>query len=179
MQDQLFDGRTFRVLTVVDQWSRLCPVREPGFSLTGRHAVAALERIGTANGFPKPITVDHGTEFMSRALEAWACYRGVQLDFTRPGKPTDNTRIESCNRRLREERLNVQQFSSLPDAQAKIEAWRQDYHQRRPHSSLGHVTPNEFIPHREEPRTAETALSWCWPVYELDQRQSHAPGTLS
>jgi putative transposase len=159
VHDQCFDGRTFRVLTVVDQWSRLSPVLEPGISLTGRHVVAVLERIGAMTGFPASITVDHGTEFMSKALEAWAFYRGVQLDFTRPGKPTDNSHIESFNGRLRDECLNVHQFLSLADAQAKIEAWRQDYSQRRPHSSLGHLTPNEFIMQRQEPRAAEAALS--------------------
>jgi putative transposase len=159
VHDQLFDGRPFRVLTVVDQWSRQSPVLEPGFSLSGRHVVAALERIGASTRLPASITVDHGTEFMSKALEAWAYYRGVQLDFTRPGKPTDNSHIESFNGRLRDECLNVHQFLSLADAQAKIEAWRHDYNDRRPHGSLGHLTPNEFILRSQELRTAETATS--------------------
>ena len=158
VHDQLFDGRPFRVLTVVDQWSRLSPVLEPGFSLTGRHVVAALERVGATTGFPTSITVDHGTEFMSKALEAWAFYRGVQLDFTRPGKPTDNSHIESFNGRLRDECLNVHQFLSLADAHAKINAWRHDYNDRRPHGSLGHLTPNEFVLRSQELKAAEAAL---------------------
>lgn len=85
----------------------LSPVREPGFSLTGRHVAAALKRIGATTGFPASITVDYGTEFMPNGLEAWAFYRGVQLDFTRPYKPTDNSHIESFNGRLRDECLNV------------------------------------------------------------------------
>ncbi len=159
VHDQLFDGRPFRVLTVVDQWSRQSPILEVGFSLTGRDVVAALERITATTGLPVSITVDHGTEFMSKALEAWAFYRGVQLDFTRPGKPTDNSHIESFNGRLRDEHLNVHQFLSLADAKAKIEAWRNDYNQRRPHGSLGHLTPNEFIRHRQERATATSAIS--------------------
>jgi putative transposase len=82
---------------------------------------------------------------MSKALEARAFYRGVQLDFTRPGKPTDNSHIESFNGRLHDECLNVHQFLSLEHAQAVIHAWRIDYNDHRPHSALGHLTPSEFL----------------------------------
>ena len=92
---------------------------------------------------------------MSRALEDWAYQRGVQLDFIRPGKPVENAFIESFNGRLRDECLNVHQFTSIEDAKAKIEAWRVDYNQRRPHSSLGHLTPNEFVAQRQAVRTVE------------------------
>ncbi len=98
---------------------------------------------------PRSITVDHGTEFQSRALEDWAYRRGVQLDFIRPGKPVENAFIESFNGRLRDECLNVHQFASLAEAQAIIEAWRVDYNQQRPHSSLGHLTPSEFVAQRQ------------------------------
>ena len=119
VHDQLADGRPFRVLTVVDQWSRSSPILECGLSLRGGDVAAALDRaIGTRQA-PRSITVDHGTEFMSRALEDWAWRRGVQLDFTRPGKPTDNGYIESFNGKLRDECLNVNQFVSLPDAQQR------------------------------------------------------------
>jgi putative transposase len=84
VHDQRSDGRTFRVLTIVDQWSRESPILEGGFSLTEKHVVTAPERVGTRTGFPQSITVDHGTEFMSKALEAWAYYGDVTLDFTPP-----------------------------------------------------------------------------------------------
>jgi putative transposase len=145
VHDQLLDGRRFRVLTVVDQWSRQSPILEARVSFTGRHVVAVLEHVTQQLGYPTSITVDHGTEFISRALEAWAFYRGVQLDFTRPGKPTDNSYIESFNGRVRDECLNVHQFVSLTHAQQQLEAWRVDYNEHRPHSSLGHLTPNEFV----------------------------------
>src|SRR5712692_6037526 len=99
--------------------------------------------------------VDHGTEFQSRAFEDWAYRRGVQLDFIRPGKPVENAFIESFNGRLRDECLNVHQFASMADAQTKIEAWRIDYNQRRPHGSLGHLTPNEFAEQRQAMRVVE------------------------
>ena len=144
VHDQLADGRPFRVLTVVDQWSRQRPVLEVGFSLRGRDVAAALDRVLAAGVTPRSITVDHGTEFTSRALEDWAYARGVALDVTRPGKPTDNSHIESFNGRLRDEFLNVHQFASLADVRTRLEAWRVDYNEQRPHSSLGHLTPREF-----------------------------------
>jgi putative transposase len=149
VHDQLFDGRPFRILTVVDHWSRESVVLECGFSLSGRDVAQALDRAIWRLGRPVSITGDHGSEFTSKALEAWAYARGVQLDFTRPGKPTDNGHIESFNGRLRDECLNVQQFLSLDDATAKLAAWQHDYNEHRPHSSLGHLTPREFIRSRQ------------------------------
>ena len=140
---------------MVDQWSRQSPILEVASSLSGATVGVALDRVLAAGAPPRSITVDHGTEFMSRALEDWAYQRGVQLDFIRPGKPVENAFIESFNGRLRDECLNVHQFTSIEDAKAKIEAWRVDYNQRRPHSSLGHLTPNEFVAQRQARRTVE------------------------
>ena len=123
--------------------------------MSGRTVGAALDRILANGPTPRSITVDHGTEFMSRALEDWAYHRGVQLDFIRPGKPVENAFIEAFNGRLRDECLNVHQFTSIADAQEKIEAWRVDYNAHRPHSSLGHLTPNEFVAKRQAMRTVE------------------------
>jgi putative transposase len=131
---------------------------EAGFSLTGRSVVAVMERLLPITGLPASITVDRGTEFMSKALEAWAYYRGVQLDFTRPRKPTDNIHIESFNGLSRRVPLNVHQFLSIDHARATIEAWRQDYNEVRPHGSLGDLTPAEFIKIRQERRTEKAGL---------------------
>jgi putative transposase len=163
VHDQLADGRAFRVLTVVDQWSRQSPMLEAGLSLRGTDVAAALDRVRGAGGaggtgtLPRSITVDHGTEFTSRALEDWAYARGVALDFTRPGKPTDNGHIESFNGRLRDEFLNTHQFASLADVRARLEAWRVDYNEQRPHSSLGHLTPREFSRQRQATTTGAEA----------------------
>ena len=157
VHDALADGRPFRVLTVVDQWSRRSPILEAASSMSGHSVGAALDRALGPGPVPKSITVDHGTEFMSRALEDWAYRRGVQLDFIRPGKPVENAFIEAFNGRLRDECLNVNQFTSIDDARAKIEAWRLDYNTQRPHSSLGHLTPNEFAAQRQEETAAEQA----------------------
>jgi putative transposase len=149
VHDQLADGRPFRILTVVDQWSRQSPMLEAGLSLRGRDVVAALDRVLNTGMRPRSITLDHGTEFTSRALEDRAYARGVALDFTRPGKPTDNSHIESFNGRLRDEFLNVHQFASLADVRTRLEAWRMDYNEARLHGSLGHLTPREFTAQRQ------------------------------
>lgn len=155
VHDALFDGRPFRVLTVVDQYSRQSPVLEPSFAHSGRSVSAALERVANELGVPASITVDHGTGFMSKALEEWAWQRGIKLDFIRAGKPNENAHIESFNGRLRDECLNVTQFTSLDNVRRQIEAWRQDYNHSRPHSSLRNLTPHEFAQQGQQKRIEE------------------------
>jgi len=155
VHDALADGRPFRILTVVDQWSRSSPLLEVASRMSGYTVGEALDRVLEDAPRPRSITVDHGTEFQSRALEDWAYRRGVHS--IRPGKPIENAFIESFNGRLRDECLNVHQFASIADAQTKIEAWRLDYNQCRPHGSLGHLTPSEFVAQRQVMTTAEAA----------------------
>lgn len=144
VHDQLVSGRAFRVLTVIDNWSRESVLLEVGFRLTGQSVVDALDSVGKIRKLPATITVDHGTEFTSLALDEWAHVNRVTMSFTRPGKPTDNGLCESFNGRLRDECLNVHEFKTIEDARQIIEAWRCDYNEYRPHSSLGNLTPNEF-----------------------------------
>ena len=158
VHDTLADGRPFRILTVVDNWSRHSPVLETGVRMSGETVGLVLDRVLDGTQGPRSITVDHGTEFQSRALEDWTYRRGIPLDFIRPGKPVENALIESFNGRLRDECLNVHQFTSMAEVQHIIEAWRLDYNQRRPHSSLGHLTPNEFVAQRQALQTAEAVL---------------------
>jgi putative transposase len=158
VHDTLADGRPFRILTVVDNWSRQSPVLEAGFRMSDETVGQVLDRALNATQGLRSITVNHGTEFQSRALEDWAYRRGVQFDFIRPGKPVENAFIESFNGRLRDECLNVHQFTSLAEAQHSIEDWRLDYNQRRPHSSLGHLTPNEFVAQRQVEQTTEDVV---------------------
>ena len=124
VHDQLANGQAFRVLTVVDNWSRESVLLEAGFRLTGDSVVQALSRVRMQRPLPRSITVDHGTEFTSKALDQWAWENGVQLDFTRPGKPTDNGLCESFNGRLRDECLNVNEFASIDHARQKMEKSR-------------------------------------------------------
>jgi putative transposase len=132
------------VLTVIDNWSRQSPLLETDFRLTGDSVVSVLQQAFVEGRKPLSITVDHGTEFTSKALDSWAWNNAVALDFTRPGKPTDNALCESFNGRLRDECLNVNEFVSIAHAKQVIEAWRKDYNEHRPHGSLGNLTPDEY-----------------------------------
>jgi len=144
--DQLFDGRKFRALTIVDNYSRKCMAIHPQQSIKGNDVVTILMQIEKQQGVkPKRIQVDNGSEFISKALDKWAYDNQVILDFSRPGKPTDNPFIESFNGSFRDECLNTNWFLSLSDARKKIEVWRQDYNQYRPHSSLNDQTPHEVF----------------------------------
>lgn len=142
--DSLYNGRRLRVLTVVDDFSKECPVLEVDHSLTGKRVTRVLERVALTRGLPEVITVDNGPEFISKAVDAWAYTNGVKLNFIQPGKPTQNCYIESFNGKFRDECLNEHVFVSLHDAREKIENWRQDYNANRPHRSLKQLTPEEF-----------------------------------
>jgi len=144
VHDSLVDGRKFRVLTLVDTCTRECLALLADRSLTGRHVAAALDQAASRRGYPKLITVDNGSEFYSKAMDHWAWTHGVKLDFIRPGRPMENGYIESFNGRLRDECLNAELFLDLVDAQQKLDAWRKDYNGKRPHTSIGNLTPIEY-----------------------------------
>ncbi len=146
VSDALFDGRRFRALTVVDAFTRECLAIEVDQAAKADAVVAVLKQLlWQRGGAPRKIRVNNGPEFISRQLDHWAFRHGVTLDLSRPGKPTDNAYIEAFNARLRDECLNTHWFLSLHDARGEIEAWRQDYNECRPHTSLGLRTPAEFV----------------------------------
>jgi putative transposase len=144
VSDNLYNGRRFRVLTVVDNFSRECPVLEVDHSLTGQRVTRVLDRIAMTRGLPEVINVDNGPEFISKALDLWAYNNNVKLRFIQPGKPVQNAYIESFNGKFRNECLNDNVFVSLHSARNIIEDWRLDYNSERPHSSLNDMTPEEF-----------------------------------
>jgi putative transposase len=163
--DALFDGRKLRMLTVVDCYTRECLAIDVGQSLKGEDVVMSLQRICAERGLPRTIKTDNGSEFISKVMDKWAYERGVEMDFSRPGKPTDNARVESFNGRLRQECLNAHWFLSLDDAKAKLEAWKRYYNESRPHSSLRWATPAEFArqcepkQEKEAPAKPESSIS--------------------
>ena len=144
MVDTLADGRGFRTLNIVDDFTRECVAIEVDRSLPGLRVVRVLDRLAETLGLPATLVMDNGPEFRGRALDAWAYARGVHLRFIRPGKPSENAFVESFNGKFRDECLNEHWFASVAEAQALIEAWRVDYNTVRPHSALAGKTPEQF-----------------------------------
>ena len=144
VSDALFDGRRLRALTLLDVHTREALAIEVDQGIKGEQVVNVLDAVVATRAAPQRIRVDNGPEFVSNALDRWAYEHGVVLDFSRPGKPTDNAFVESFNGRLREECLNVHWFLSLDDARAKIEAWRAFYKPASEHPSVYVVEGNRF-----------------------------------
>ena len=142
--DTLADGRRFRVLTVVDDFTRECLALVVDTSLSGVGVARELDTIADARGYPLLIVNDNGTELTSHAILAWQEERGVEWHYIAPGKPTQNAFAESFNGRLRDECLNEHLFHGLAGTRDLIEAWRIDYNTERPHTSLNGLTPTEF-----------------------------------
>jgi putative transposase len=171
LHDALATGRKVRTLSIEDAYTREMLTIEVDTSLPALRVVRVLERLRRERGLPERIVIDHGTEFTSKVLDQWAYAQKVRLHFITPGRPMENGYIESFHGRFREECLNEHWFLTLNDARETIEAWRLDYNQVRPHSSLGYLTPEEFL------RTAgyadvETAPRFPHP-------HSHGGGELS
>jgi len=144
VSDGLVDGRRLRCLNIVDDFTKECLAIEVDTSLPGHRVVAVLERLAELRGLPQSVTVDNGPEFAGKALDEWAYSQGLQLSFIQPGKPQQNAYIESFNGKFRDECLNEHWFISMRHARQVIEEWRQEYNGKRPHSSLGYLTPNRF-----------------------------------
>jgi putative transposase len=165
VSDALFDGKRFRVLTVVDNYSRECLAVHVGKSLKGVDVVAVLDQLRIGRGIiPQRIQTDNGSEFVSKEMDRWAYMHKVTMDYSRPGKPTDNPFIESFNGSFRDECLNAHWFLSLEDAVQKITAWSKDYNEYRPHSSLDNLTPNQFIEMCRQQDKSLPAAPQCEPT---------------
>ena len=169
--DTLADGRAFRTLNIVDDFTRECLAIEVDRSLPGLRVTRVLDRLHATHGLPQSIVLDNGPEFAGRTLEAWAYAAKVTLCFIRPGKPIENAYVESFNGKFRDECLNEHWFVSLADAQLQIEAWRVDYNTVRPHSALDDQTPHQFAASKvgarrrsparlmEDPKNEDSSLS--------------------
>lgn len=144
MVDMLADGRRFRVLNVMDEFSRECIAMDVAISIPGVRVARVLDAVTSSRGYPKVIVCDNGPEFAGRALDQWAAKHGVRLHFIQPGKPTQNAFIESLNGTFREECLSADWFVDLTDARVKVRRWQREYNERRPHSRIGRVPPAVF-----------------------------------
>jgi len=152
VSDTLSDGRRFRILCIVDDFSRECLATVVDTSLGGVRVVRELERLTTKRAMPEMVVSDNGTELTSGAVLRWATRR-IAWHYIEPGKPVQNAFIESFNSKLCDECLNEYVFGSLAEARTIIEAWRHDYNDLRPHSSLGALTPTEFAALKREQTT--------------------------
>ena len=159
VSDALSDSRRFRILCIVDDFSRECLATVVDTSLGGVRVVRELEQLGFERSTPRVIVSDNGTELTSCAVLRWATGR-LDWHYIEPGKPVQNAFIESFNSKLRDECLNEHVFLTLAEARETIEAWRHDYNHLRPHGSLGALTPAEFAALKEQetqpPREGET-----------------------
>jgi putative transposase len=150
VHDRLATGRRFKCLTMTDPCSKEVPIIEVDVSIGGDRVCRILDRLFAERSLPEVLTLDNGPEFAGHALDAWAFQRGVTLHFIQPGKPVQNAFIESFNGKFRDECLNEHWFLTLQEAQAVIEAWRREYNEERTHSTIGDVTPMEFIQHHQD-----------------------------
>lgn len=150
LHDVLYDGRKVRFLPIIDTYTKECFRIEVDSSIGGKRVCSVLSQIASVRGLPDRIVVDNGPEFVSNALDAWAYERGVKLHFIRPGKPVDNAYMESFNGKFRDECLNLHWFMSVGHARGISEDYRLDFNNERPHSSLGDLTPAEFMRLEEE-----------------------------
>jgi putative transposase len=155
LEDALASGRTIRLLSVIDVYTREALALEVDTSVPGSSVVRVLERLASARPLPTQLVLDNGPELISRVLEAWAHEHRVILHFIDPGKPMQNAHCESFHSRVRDECLNEHWFLGLGDARQIVEEWRQDYNRARPHSALGCQTPAEFA---QQAATAATSL---------------------
>lgn len=152
MSDTLWSGRRYRLLNVIDEYNREMLDIEIDTSLPARRVIETLERICEWRGKPNTIRLDNGPEFISTRLELWCAQHDIKLDFIRPGKPTENARVERFNGSFRRELLDCYVFSSLSEVREKAEEWMIDYNYHRPHESLGDLSPVQFLERHNQKR---------------------------
>jgi putative transposase len=155
MCDSLFCGRRFRTFNVVDDYNREALAIEVDLSLPSTRIVRVLERIVSWRGYPAKIRMDNGPEFISITLADWADDHGVQLEFIKPGKPTQNSYVERFNRTYRTEVLNMYAFRRLSEVRQITNDWIREYNEERPHDSLGNLTPREYLMANSNPENSK------------------------
>lgn len=142
--DQTLSGRSLKMLTLIDEFTRECLAVEVGISIKSERVRRTLQKICAEKGNPELIRLDNGSEFVGKAVNEWLAENGIKPVFIEPGKPWQNGKCESFNGKLRDECLSREWFSSVREAQVVIESWRKFYNEERPHSSLEYLTPLEF-----------------------------------
>lgn len=145
MNDSLWDGRSYRLLNVIDDFNREVLWIETDTSLPALRVIRVLEQLEESRGLPLMIRTDNGPEFISSKLDAWCREKKITLVFIQPGKPMQNAFVERCNGNIRKELLNAYIFRTLDEVRQKTQEWKDDYNNNRPHSALNYKTPIELI----------------------------------
>jgi len=145
MADRLSEGRKFRVLNVIDNYTRECVGSVAEFSFPAERVTAYLDQWMRERDQPRALVVDNGTEFTSNVFDAWAYARGIEMNFITPGRPVENALIESFNGKLRDECLNANWFDTREAAREVIKDWKTDYNEERPHTALGNLAPAQYV----------------------------------
>jgi len=158
VHDRIADGRPLRTLNIVDDFTRECMAIEVDTSMGGERVVRVLDRLTAHHGHPSSLLMDNGAEFTGTALDRWSYRHGVKVNFIEPGKPMQNGYVESFNGKFRDECLNEHWFLSVGEARAIIEAWRVDYNEMRPHSSLSNLTPSAYRRQYEESHGSDRSV---------------------
>lgn len=156
--DQRLSGRSLKMLTLIDEYTRECLAVEVGVSIKSEKVRQILRRVCLEKGAPEMIRSDNGSEFIGQAVNSWLAQNGIKPLFIEPGKPWQNGKCESFNGKLRDECLSREWFSSVREAQVVIEGWRKFYNDERPHSSLGYLTPSEFKSRMENKKSLTIQL---------------------
>jgi putative transposase len=159
MHDRLFNGRAFRTLTAVDEFSRKAMGLEMAFTFPSRSVVAVLDDLAKMHGYPKYLRIDNGTELTSKLMQRWSEEHDVELLYIQPGKPTQNAYIESFNSRVRAELLNSRWFRTIAEAQFEADGWRHRYNTTHSHSALDFKTPEEFLALYENASAPQKSLA--------------------
>ena len=183
LSDAFTDGRRFRILAIVDDFTRECLALVADTSLPALRVVRELDAIVAVRGQPAMIVSDNGTELTSMAMLRWSQERQVEWHYIAPGKPQQNAFVESFNGRLRDELLNETLFTSLAHAREVLSSWQDDYNTVRPHSGLGNLTPAAYAKRNASGTQQDGALRSTWgsaprPVASPSQQGSNQPGTL-
>lgn len=159
MHDSLWDGRSYRLLNIIDDYNRQVLAIEADTSLPVLRLLRVLQRLKEVHGLPHMIRVDNGPEFISHKLDDWCKENKVQLTFIQPGKPTQNAYIERMNGSLRRELLNAYVFKTISEVREKTEEWMLDYNTNRPHKSLNYNTPMQVGGYKSYSGEALAALA--------------------
>ena len=144
VHDQMADGRRFKILTVIDIYSRECVIADAKFRYRSQDVINALQKAIDERDVPEKIWCDNGKEFTSRTMDVFAYMQGITMQFSRPGTPTDNAFIESFNGRLRQDCLNHNWFTDMEEVQKTLEMWKINYNLHHPHSSLAYMSPGDY-----------------------------------